>query len=70
MTQSFREMAGAMQQYWYFKKDNYDKIICFKLGKFYEIFETKYLLYSGYLSRIIDIGANFSQEIFKKINSW
>ena len=28
-----------MYQYWLFKKDNYDKVICFKIGKFYELFE-------------------------------
>ena len=27
-----------MQQYWFFKSKHYDKVICFKLGKFYEIF--------------------------------
>ena len=27
-----------MQQYWYFKREHYDKVICFKLGKFFEIF--------------------------------
>lgn len=28
-----------MYQYWYYKKDNYDKIMCFKLGKFYELYD-------------------------------
>lgn len=27
-----------MKQYWDIKKDNYDKILFFKIGKFYEIF--------------------------------
>lgn len=27
-----------MQQFWKYKSDNYDKIIFFKLGKFYELF--------------------------------
>jgi len=28
----------SMQQYWYFKSRHYDKIICFMVGKFYELF--------------------------------
>ena len=27
-----------MFQYWHLKQDNFDKILCFKLGKFYEMF--------------------------------
>lgn len=27
-----------MFQYWFLKQDNYDKILCFKIGKFYELF--------------------------------
>jgi DNA mismatch repair ATPase MutS len=27
-----------MQQYWAIKQDNFDKVIFFKLGKFYELF--------------------------------
>jgi DNA mismatch repair protein MSH6 len=27
-----------MKQYWEIKKDNFDKILFFKIGKFYEIF--------------------------------
>jgi DNA mismatch repair protein MSH6 len=41
---SYKEMPAAMQQYWYYKRDNYDKIICFKLGKFFEIFEEDALI--------------------------
>ena len=33
------KFSPAMYQYWLFKKDNYDKVICFKIGKFYELFE-------------------------------
>jgi DNA mismatch repair protein MSH6 len=33
-----KKFAPAMFQYWYFKQDNYDKILCFKIGKFYELF--------------------------------
>ena len=28
----------AMQQFWQFKQDNFDKVLLFKLGKFYEMF--------------------------------
>jgi len=34
----FTKFTPAMQQYWKIKKENFDKIIFFKLGKFYEIF--------------------------------
>ena len=34
----FGRLSPVMQQYWYFKSQHYDKIVCFKLGKFYEIF--------------------------------
>lgn len=37
--QSFYDkQTKAMQQYWDLKRDNYDKVMLFKLGKFYEIF--------------------------------
>lgn len=31
-------MTPAMKQYWMFKSKNFDKIVLFKLGKFYELF--------------------------------
>ena len=33
-----REQTPTMTQFWNIKMDNYDKILLFKLGKFYEIF--------------------------------
>ena len=32
------KQTPSMAQYWSFKKDNFDKVILFKLGKFYEMF--------------------------------
>ena len=34
----WNQFTGSMVQYWQIKEKNYDKIIFFKLGKFYEIF--------------------------------
>ncbi len=34
----WKEFTPAMKQYWEIKKTNYEKILFFKLGKFYEIF--------------------------------
>jgi DNA mismatch repair protein MSH6 len=34
----FNGLTPAMQQYWSLKADNYDKLLLFKLGKFYELF--------------------------------
>ena len=31
-------LTPAMKQYWLLKADNYDKLLLFKLGKFYELF--------------------------------
>lgn len=36
--EEYKFFTPTMIQFWNFKKDNFDKIICFKLGKFYEIF--------------------------------
>ena len=36
--QCWSEFTPAMTQYWKIKKDNNEKILFFKLGKFYEIF--------------------------------
>jgi DNA mismatch repair protein MSH6 len=33
-----KKATPAMQQYWNFKTDNFDKVLFFKLGKFYELF--------------------------------
>lgn len=33
-----KNCTPAMQQYWQFKSDNFDKVLFFKLGKFYELF--------------------------------
>lgn len=33
-----KDCTPVMKQYWKFKVDNFDKIILFKLGKFYELF--------------------------------
>jgi DNA mismatch repair protein MSH6 len=32
------KLPPVMQQYWHFKSRHFDKVVCFKLGKFYEIF--------------------------------
>ncbi len=34
----WKNFTGAMAQYWRIKSENFDKIIFFKLGKFYELF--------------------------------
>jgi DNA mismatch repair protein MSH6 len=34
----WKGFTPCMQQYWEIKKTNYDKILFFKLGKFYEMF--------------------------------
>ena len=33
-----KKQTPSMQQFWNFKKDNFDKVLFFKLGKFYELF--------------------------------
>jgi len=33
-----KKLSPTMRQYWKIKSENYDKIVLFKLGKFYEIF--------------------------------
>ena len=40
-----------MTQYWQIKEKNYDKIIFFKLGKFYEIFYNDAIL----CNRVLDL---------------
>ena len=37
-TAFMKQSTPCMRQYWELKTDNYEKIIFFKLGKFYEIF--------------------------------
>ena len=34
----FVKFSGSMKQYWDIKRENFDKILFFKIGKFYEIF--------------------------------
>ena len=34
----YQYFTPAMVQYWSYKKDNFDKILLFKLGRFYEMF--------------------------------
>jgi DNA mismatch repair protein MSH6 len=36
--EAFKKLTPTMQQYWKIKSENFDKIILFKLGKFYELF--------------------------------
>jgi DNA mismatch repair protein MSH6 len=36
--QFIKKATPSMQQYWGFKRDNFDKVLLFKLGKFYEMF--------------------------------
>lgn len=36
--QYLKEQTAVMKQFWEFKKDNFDKVLFFKLGKFYELF--------------------------------
>ena len=38
-----------MKQYWRIKSENYDKLILFKLGKFYEMFYYDALIGNRYL---------------------
>jgi DNA mismatch repair protein MSH6 len=38
-----------MKQYWRIKSENFDKIILFKLGKFYELFYEDALIANKYL---------------------
>ena len=44
-----KKLPPVMQQYWHFKSLHYDKIVCFKLGKFYEIFYEDAILCHKYL---------------------
>ena len=50
-----------MVQYWEIKSQNYDKIIFFKLGKFYEIFYNDAIL----CHRVLDLAwsANLSKKL-------
>jgi len=34
----FVKLSGSMKQYWEIKRENFDKVLFFKIGKFYEIF--------------------------------
>lgn len=36
--EEFQYFTPTMVQYWTYKKDNFDKILFFKLGRFYEMF--------------------------------
>lgn len=47
--QEFNKLTPSMQQYWKIKAENFDKIICFKLGKFYEIFYEDAFVANQYL---------------------
>lgn len=35
---AWANFTSPMKQYWRIKSENYDKIVFFKLGKFYELF--------------------------------
>ena len=35
---SLSKVTSTMQQFWEIKSENYDKLVLFKLGKFYELF--------------------------------
>lgn len=45
----FKKLTKSMQQYWQIKSENFDKIIFFKLGKFYELFYEDALVGNKYL---------------------
>ena len=45
----FQKLTPVMRQYWYFKSLHYDKIVFFKLGKFFEIFYEDAILCHKYL---------------------
>jgi DNA mismatch repair protein MSH6 len=36
---AWKQMSSCMIQYWRLKQNNFDKLIFFKLGKFYEVFD-------------------------------
>ena len=44
-------LTPARRQYWEIKSKNYDKLILFKLGKFYELFEEDAVI----AARILDL---------------
>ena len=44
-----RKLNPVMQQYWHFKCMHYDKIVFFKIGRFYEIFYDDAILCHKYL---------------------
>lgn len=44
-----KDETPARQQYWKIKSENFDKVILFKLGKFYEFFEEDAVLAVKYL---------------------
>lgn len=47
----WKTFTPAMKQYWEIKQDNYEKILFFKLGKFYEIFYNDAII----CQRILDL---------------
>ena len=36
--EALKGLTETMKQYWKIKRNNFDKIVLFKLGKFYELF--------------------------------
>ena len=40
----FKKLTPVMKQFWEIKSENFDKVIMFKLGKFYELFYEDALL--------------------------
>eukprot|EP00923_Selenidium_pygospionis_P031090 GHVN01055211.1.p1 GENE.GHVN01055211.1~~GHVN01055211.1.p1 ORF type:complete len:1231 (+),score=304.56 GHVN01055211.1:120-3812(+) len=53
-----KHMTPAMEQYWEIKSDNFDKIVFFKMGRFYEIF----YIDAGIAQRVCDLRWMGSEE--------
>lgn len=58
------KFSGSLTQYWQIKEKNFDKIILFKLGKFYEMFHTDAIL----CNRLLDLAWMGNQCKDKKLH--
>jgi DNA mismatch repair protein MSH6 len=47
--EELKKVSNVMRQYWQIKSENFDKIVLFKLGKFYELFYEDALVTNKYL---------------------
>ena len=57
-----KEQTPAQKQFWEFKRDNFDKVLLFKLGKFYEMFYDDAIIGN----QILDL--NWMGDVNKKLH--